>query len=461
MSSINNFKSKVPLNVFIIGAGIGGLAAATACARASMNVTIYESASQLTEVGAGIQIGPNMSRLLRRWDLLESLRPLAVNIEALSLRRYADNSEIARVSMSEIEHIHGAPLWVAHRADLQNILKEGAESAGARIIVKSCVEDIDFENARIKLKGQTNWIDGDVLIAADGVKSIARKKMLAKQGNIDKVRETGDAAWRVIIPAEEIYNSNDVELIEALESSVGLRWMGPSGHIMCYPIRNHQLLNAVLLHPDRPGTEESWTMKGSKKDMLEFYRSWNLHIKKLLECVPEGEVLEWKLCDHEPLTSWIEGKVALMGDAAHPMLPYVAQGAAQAVEDAAVLAVCLSMIESKDQIKTALQVYELVRKERAETVQTSATQTRQVLHLHDGQEQLERDNIIRNSSKGGPNPDLWSDRSFQQWCWSTDTQQQAFSMWNELVQLVTSIHDFESPFSTKGLSWLKKLQSHH
>jgi salicylate hydroxylase len=241
--------------------------------------------------------------------------------------------------------------------------------------------------------------------------------MLALHGDVDKVRETGDAAWRVIVSAEQIYATKDAGLIEALESSVGLRWMGPDGHIMCYPIRNHRLLNIVLLHPDKQGTEESWTMKGDKKEMVAFYKTWNTRVKKLLDCVPEGEVLEWKLCDHAPLTTWVENKVALMGDAAHPMLPYVSQGAAQAVEDGAVLGVCLAMIDSKEQINTALKVYELVRKERAEAVQTSSDQTRRALHLHDGKEQEDRDEMIRNAAKGGPNPDLWSDKSFQQWCW--------------------------------------------
>ncbi|CAF4536491.1 unnamed protein product [Rotaria sp. Silwood1] len=132
----------------------------------------------------------------------------------------------------------------------------------------------------------------------------------------------------------------------------------------------------------------------------------------LLDLVPEGEVLEWKLCDHASLPRWIEGKVALMGDAAHSTLPYVAQGAAQAVGDRAVLAASLAMIDSIEQIQTALKVYELVRKERAETVQMSANKTRQVLHLHDGEKQRERDEILININKGCASPDLWSDRSF-------------------------------------------------
>ena len=440
-------------------------------------MNVYEASSQIVEVGAGMQIGPNMSRVLRRWGLLDDLLPHAIKLEALSLRRYADDSELARISIENVEIVHGAPTLAAHRADLQNTLRKGAIVAGALIHTNSFVEDIDFENTRLKIKGASEWTGADVIIAADGVKSMIRKKMLALRGEVDRRRETGDAAWRVVISAAQIYESQDATLIEALEGSVGLRWMGPNGHIMCYPIKNHTLLNIVLLHPDKPSTEESWTTRGDKTEMIEFYKNWNPRIKKLLDLVPRGEILEWKLCDHAPLATWVEGGVALLGDAAHPMLPYVAQGAAQAIEDAAVLSTCLAMITKQVDIPTALKVYELVRKERAETVQASAIQTRLSLHLHDGREQQERDEIIRNAAKGGPSPDLWSDKAFQQWCWvsfihalsermsqtmsfetqSTDTEQQTVAMWDQLVSLVTSGAVFESPFSTKNLPWLEKM----
>lgn len=358
-----------------------------------------------------------MCQVLRRWELLDTSELKVVAFNALSLRRYSDDSELARVSMTNVEKDFGAPILVAHRADLHHVLKIGAEKAGAIIHTGCIVDDIDFENTCIKFLHSPDWIHADVIIAADGIKSITRKKMLALYNKVDKVRETGDAAWRVIVSAEKIYASKDAGLIESLESSIGLRWMGPDGHIMCYPIRNHELLNIVLLHPDKPDTQESWTMKGDKKEMVEFYKIWNTRVKKLIDCAPESEVLEWKLCDHAPLSTWVEGNIALMGDAAHPMLPYVSQGAAQAVEDGAVLGICLSMIDNKEQINTALKVYELIRKERAETVQAAAVQTRRVLHLHDGKEQQDRDQMIRNAAKGGPNPDLWSDKSFQQWCW--------------------------------------------
>ena len=363
-----------------------------------------------------------MARLLERWHILDAVRECAVPLHALSSRRYADDTELARVSMLDVEKAYGAPILVIHRADLQFIMKKKAEELGAQIILGFLVEDIDFDTPRIKVKGYSEWFETDLVIAADGIKSIIRKKMFESEYLDDQIRETGDAAWRAVIPSEQIYQSNDASLIQAIEENMSLRWMGPSGHIMVYPIRSHTLLNMVLLHPDEPGTLESWTMKGDKSKMVAFYKNWNDRVRRLIDCISNDDIIEWKLCDHAPLVTWVKGKVALIGDAAHPMLPYVAQGAAQAVEDSAVLSTCLALIDTKDEIPTALKAYELVRKERAEIVQMSAAKTRLVLHLHDGEEQQKRDEVLRNVQKGGVSPDLWSDKSFQDWCWVSKIQ---------------------------------------
>lgn len=358
-----------------------------------------------------------MSHILRQWEVLHPLRLDAVSLKRLSLRRYADDSELAQVSLENVGNAHGTSLLAAHRTDVQSVLKMGAEAAGARIELGSLIEDVDFQNTRIKFKRCPDWLQKDVIIAADGIKSTVRKRMLALQGDAKQIRETGDAAWRLLISAEEIYKRKDVDLIDMLESPIAFRWLGPAGHIVCYPVRNHKHLNVVFLHPQKPGTIESWTAKTDKREMIKFYESWNPRIRKFLDYVPDGEIVEWKLHDHDQLVTWIEGNVALMGDAAHPMLPYIAQGAAQAVEDGALLAICLSMVDKTDQINTVLKVYELMRKERAEIFQASAVQLRHTLHLPDGQQQQNRDNRLRSGFEGGPYPDPWSDKSFQGWSW--------------------------------------------
>jgi len=167
--------------------------------------------------------------------------------------------------------------------------------------------------------------------------------------------DTGDAAYRITIQREKLLGRP--ELLKLVDESVGYRWMGPGGHIMAYPIRNHQLINMVLLHPDRCDTEESWTATGPKSNMTKFYSNWSPTVRALLDFVEEDEIPEWKLKILTPLVSWVEGNVALMGDACHPTLPYVAQGAAQAAEDAGVLAAVLSLIRDEADIHIALLIY--------------------------------------------------------------------------------------------------------
>lgn len=163
------------------------------------------------------------------------------------------------------------------------------------------------------------WIEGDVIIAADGVKSAIRGQMAQAHGVHDRSLHTGDSAYRVLIPKEKL--EHDPEALDLLNTNVGMRWMGPGGHIMAYPIKNNTVYNMVLPHPSKPtqDNEESWTNKGDKQEMMDFYSQWNRLVQDLLTYVPEGKVMEWSLNVHRPLPSWIENKVALMGDSCHPM----------------------------------------------------------------------------------------------------------------------------------------------
>lgn len=306
---------------------------------------------------------------------------------------------------------YNAPLSVIHRGDLQRILVDGVKAAkiGLRTGTRVTGIDTDFQ-AKVQLESG-EWVSGDVVIAADGIKSSLRRQMASKHGVKDVCQPTGDAAYRILIPQERM--QNDPRAMDLLNHNVGMRWMGPGGHIMAYPIKKNTVYNMVLLHPQKPNApnEESWTNKGDKREMEAFYKDWDDLVRDLLSYVPDGEVMEWTLNSHFPLPSWVENKCALMGDACHPMLPYVAQGAAQAIEDAGVLTCALSLTED---ISTALAVYEMVRKERAEKIQNSASVTRRALHLPDGDQQKKRDEAIQGSGK---NPDLWSDHDWQDFMW--------------------------------------------
>ncbi|KAB8229700.1 FAD-dependent oxidoreductase [Aspergillus alliaceus] len=299
-----------PLKVLIVGCGISGLTTALGLKLSGHGVTIFEQASTLTEVGAGIQLAPSASRILRR---------LGVLVEA--------------------EEKYYAPLAVIHRGDLLDILVRKVKGLGVSILLNARVEAIDPEfEARIQIHPKDNPITSDLI-----------------------------------------------------QQNIGMRWMGPGGHIMAYPIKRNTFYNMVLVHPQTVSGErkdEAWTRVGSEHQMQHIYQGWNEVIQMLLFLVPEQEIVKRSLHTHSPLSHWFQNKCVLAGDACHPVWPYVAQGAAQAVEDAAALTLCLSLTQD---IPTAFREYELHRKDRAERIQHSATATREVLHLPDGEAQRQRD----------------------------------------------------------------------
>ncbi|KAI9810901.1 MAG: hypothetical protein M1827_005760 [Pycnora praestabilis] len=424
-----NPKAEKPLRIIIVGAGIAGLVAGIGLKQSGHNVVILEQVSKIAEVGAGIQVAPNCARILGRFGLLEKVMEKANMLTKNSLRRWENNEELGSAPlMPEIGKMYKSPLSVVHRGDLQRILLEAAEAQNVEIRTSSKVVKAD-ENfgPRVQLQGTNDWISGDVVIGADGIKSDMRRQMMNLHGVTDRSSPTGDAAYRVLIPKRKLEESNNKEALKLLEGNVGMRWMGPGGHIMAYPIKNNTVYNMVLLHPDKPDSanDESWTRQGSKKEMLDFYKSWNPLVTSLLSYVPEGEVMEWTLNSHRPLPRWIQNRSVLIGDACHPMLPYVAQGAAQAIEDAGVLTVAFTKTSD---VPLALEIYEAVRKARGEAIQNSAATTRKALHLDDGPEQEERDRRIRGPGK---NPDLWADSEWQHFMWGTDVMKDTWENWTD------------------------------
>ncbi|KAF3274273.1 hypothetical protein TWF970_008024 [Orbilia oligospora] len=441
ISNISSLTPSTPLKIIIIGAGVAGLSAAIGLSLTGHNVTIFEAVSTIKEVGAGIQIAPNASRILERFGVLEDVVRDGISLERNSLRRWEDDGEIGWVGlMPGVGKKYNAPLLVIHRADLQRILLNRAQSVGVKIHTSSPISTISSDFSPSIRLSSGEWIHADLIIAADGIKSFVRQEIARKNGVKDETVSTGDAAYRVVIDEERM--RGDPKNRELLRGKTGVRWMGPGGHIMAYPLRSHKLYNMVLIHPIRPHQidTESWTSPGTKAEMLKTYFGWNSTVKQLLSYVPDdGEIMEWTLNSHAPLKSWHEGRFVLIGDACHPMLPYVAQGAANAIEDAGVLTVALSLIQSADKIEDALKVYETIRKERGEAIQASARDTQRILHLKDGKEQEERDRRIRESTiaaRGGEkkgNPDLWADLRWQEFMWGVDVMKDVVERWSELT----------------------------
>lgn len=275
--------------------------------------------------------------------------------------------------------------------------------------------------------GSPYEVSADVLLAADGVKSATRESLFAALGVQDSVQDTGQAAYRIMLTRDQM--RHDPELLSLIETDRVTRWIGAKRHIIAYPISNHSIYNLSTTQPDvnfAAATTATYTTKGSKSSMLQVFGDFCPKVLRMLELVPDGEVCEWKLRGHRPLPTWVVGSVALIGDACHPTLPHLAQGAAQAIEDGAVLGVCLSALKetTPGAIHKALQKYEKIRKPRAETLVDMAAASGREMHLGEGAAKEERDRQfakLRESGGKGKVPDKWADQDVQALIYGTDS----------------------------------------
>ncbi|TQW01317.1 salicylate hydroxylase [Cordyceps javanica] len=427
------------LNIIIVGAGIGGLAAGLALAQTGHRVSILDSVSEITDVGAGIQVAPNASRILHRLGVLQEVMDRATVLERVSVRRYTSDEEMATFPLMPEKGLkYGAPMSVIHRGDLQKILLDKALELGCHIFTNHKVIAVDPTfSAKVwvhqRSTGAKLWLSADMIIAADGVKSQIRRQIMNSISCEDEPTPTGDAAYRLLIPRERVINNPTA--LSMMDQNVGMRYMGPGGHIMAYPIRDNSLYNIVLLHPAKSNAlpEDVWTSKGNRDDMFKFCAGWSPAVQDWLAHVDE-EILEWTLYGYPDLPTWIQGSVALLGDACHPMLPYVAQGAANAIEDAAVLATALTCTSN---VALVLRIYEAIRKPRAEKIAASATATAHTLHLPDGPEQIIRDQQLTNPGAAKRNPDKWSDPKWQDLMWGVDVMERTIHMWAKLTEVLS------------------------
>ncbi|OBZ73032.1 3-hydroxybenzoate 6-hydroxylase 1 [Grifola frondosa] len=382
-------KAPLRLHILIVGCGMGGLAAAHCLAQAGHRISLFESAAAIGEVGAGIQVSPNVSRLLRRWGLGDALDAVAVRPEAIALTRYDTGERVGYTRWGERMEAFGAPYYHIHRADFHKLLYDLAAPV-MDLRLNATVVSVDPDAPSLTLaSGET--VHGDLIIGADGVKSLVQQVVL---GRVNPAQPTGDAAYRAIIPTSYLRSQPDLKSLAEVPEMTG--WMGPRRHIMGYNIRGLNEYNIVLIHPD-DGSVESWTAEGSAEKMRSDFADFEPRVQKLLGQVKS--TLKWRLMDRQPLDTWIHqsGRVVLLGDSCHPMLPYRAQGAAMAVEDAAVLGNLLSRLSSIAQLTPLLYAYQELRLPRTADTQRQSRLNQKIFHLPDGPEQQTRDSDMRRA----------------------------------------------------------------
>ncbi|PKS09027.1 hypothetical protein jhhlp_003640 [Lomentospora prolificans] len=490
-ASESAMSSPFDLRIAVIGAGnttrerapslpswrppcMGGLGTALALAKKGFkNIDVYENASNLGFVGAGIQTAPNMARILDRlgcWkDVLKgstqvkgsSIRPIASYVEG------STNEELSRVPMPNIEQLYGYPHCTGHRSDLAGAMYSACkrESAIKFHFGTPLIEVTGFSpkpTFRVQPRNAEPYtVRVDVLLAADGIKSLTRTAVLAASGVSGEEAETEQAAYRIMLQREDM--EKDPELLELIDSDYVIRWIGEKRHIIAYPVADKTIYNLSTTQPDKnfaSAPSATYTTRGDKSVMLDVFGDFCPLVQKMLNLVPEGEVCEWRLRMHKQLPTWTHGSVALLGDACHPTLPHLSQGAAMAIEDGAVLAEVLSLAPDAkpETVARCLKVFELSRKEWCTSLVELAYFSGRTLHLGEGKAKEERDKQFAQAKANGEGavPDKWASPEVQKMIYSNDCVANVQRDFDELFAKAAELSNGSCENGTNGAPKLEE-----
>jgi len=353
--------------VIVIGAGLGGLTAAAALHRRGFEVTVLEQAAQLGEIGAGVQVGPNAMKVLRALGLERRAAEIGDEPEAHVVRNWKTAEVLARTPYKgALREAFGADYCCYHRADLHELLRSAVPKELIKLSARCAGVREEGAKAYVDLTdGQV--LEADAVIGADGIHSVVRASLFGPSSP----RFTGNACWRGMTPVDAL----PPELITS-DMTV---WTGPGASVVHYYIRGGALVNWIAAFESDRWAEESWTAQGTREEAVNRFADWHPTVVSLLS--KSNQYLKWGLFDRDPLPQWSRGRITLMGDACHPMLPYLAQGACMALEDG--YAVAHALDRGGDDVAGALLAYEEARRARTAKVQLLARERSVEQHLRD------------------------------------------------------------------------------
>jgi salicylate hydroxylase len=357
------------MNIVIVGAGIGGLAAAAALLQRGHKVRVFEQSSQLGEVGAGIQMSANAVKVLDSFGLRSDLEATGVRPKAFEFRRFDTGELLHRLPLGELhERQHGAPYFQIHRGDLHSALREAVRKLDDKaVVLNSKVVRVEEDHTHADVYFEDGaFAQAELVVGADGIRSVVRKHVIG----IDQPVFTGQLAWRCTVPVSNIPPELRTDILSTI-------WCGPKNHAVTYYLRRGELLNFVGC-VEGPNDEESWTANRPWSELSEDYEGWHPMVRAIIDAVDRNQCFRWSLNNRAPSMTWSSARVTMLGDAVHATLPYMAQGAAMAIEDAAVLTRAL---ELDAPLQERLRIYEKHRAPRTARVVEESTEMGELYHI--------------------------------------------------------------------------------
>ncbi|KAE9984213.1 hypothetical protein BLS_002806 [Venturia inaequalis] len=429
------------MEIIIVGAGIGGLSAALSLSLAGHRVIILESAPALAEIGAGVQLAPNATKCFWKWGMGADISANSALPEAFNILRGSDGELLGTVPFAPFQEQYGAPYISIHRAEIHQILHRHALRAGAELRLGSRVIHYDFEGGLVRL-ATGEQLQADLVIAADGVKSVARKAFFPELG--DGLEKTGWAAYRSMVPVEKIKaNPKTAHVVKRHTCEC---WSGDQHCVVSYLVNNGSMLNMAFSHPDDVDAS-GWTSDQCLAELKRIYSGWNPTLAALLD-MAEPFPQNWPVLQVKTLPTWKSksGRFVLMGDAAHAMAFYLSMGVSSAVEDADVLTACLALMEKSDTtLQQAMCIFENVQKPRAEAVSAASLHAGNTLQLSPGAGQdvcnlalasdgasigtVEDEQFYKHKQSYGI-----ADKQIRDWCYSYDAEAAVEQEWQKSKQ---------------------------